>query len=71
MKFITVGELKAKLADYSDSLVVAVYVQVGEDMDLCTDVKLETKGHETLHCKGDHMLEDCMGLNLQQILVIC
>ena len=58
-----VKELKALLEDLDPEMLVYSYVEVGEDMDRCYGVRIETKKTnpedewvrgDSLYCKAEH-----------------
>jgi hypothetical protein len=63
----TVGDLKKALEGFEDSLPVALYLEVGEDMDYFHAVRLETRKNKS-YCKGDHVLD--WHKNLEEIVVV-
>lgn len=58
-----VGELIEKLKEFDEDMVVAVYVKMGEDMDLIRNgPRIETSDRETQsYCKSDHPLDEKYG----------
>jgi hypothetical protein len=63
----TVGDVIKELEKFDKKLPVALYVEVGEDMDDFHSVRLETKKNKS-YCKGCHVLDYVKGL--KEVVVI-